>query len=78
MTRVDEIKKEADDLIVWLGENLALVKALKAGTWKAVPVEPTVGMIHAADDPGLLRGATPHIRTTFQRMLSAAPAKPEG
>ena len=81
MTRADEIKKEADDFIVWLGENLALVKALKAGTWRAIPAKPTEEMLNRGVD-WILQG---HMTETYQddlkeaytAILTAAPAKPE-
>ena len=55
------------------------LEALKAGTWKAVPMEPTYGMLEA------LIGAKSQLEASqycyvlkyYHSMLVAAPAKPE-
>ena len=74
---------EGNELLAWVADNLDLIYALRAGTWKAVPVEPTKAMetaggwaVYPADGvwEKEIRG---HIRC-WRDMLSTAPAKPEG
>ena len=47
------------------------LRALQAGTWKAVPVEPTTGMMEAA------YRAQGGVRDQIIAALAAAPKKPE-
>ena len=66
----DAILRAADLLDAVPPETLA---ALKGGTWKAVPVEPTEEMIKAAAN-----GEDTSPRGEYCAMLASAPAKPEG
>ena len=57
------------------------LKAIKAGTWKAVPVEPTntmafVGM--RAGREALSDNPEEIIKVEYRAAIAAAPAKPEG
>ncbi len=63
----------ADLLEVIPPETLA---ALKAGTWKAVPVEPTEKMLKQAWDE-CANGDEATYRIAYRAMLAAAPEKPE-
>ena len=50
--------------------------ALKAGTWRAVPKEPSKYMLQAAWDECATGDAVAY-RKAYNAMLAAAPAKPE-
>jgi len=66
------------ETLAWCRANREVIEALREGTWVALPREPTLEMIKAADKPEILRGATPYIRQTYQTMLAEAPKRPEG
>ena len=73
-----DLRRIADLLDAVPPETLA---AIKAGTWKAVPVEPTRAMIETAEEGYVkMYTGTPTIspERCYRIMISAAPAKPEG
>lgn len=56
----------------------ATLRAMVEGTWKAVPVEPTEAMLAAAFDVRGYETEDIDSEITWQHMLAAAPASPNG
>ena len=69
--------------ILWFASMLDAVppetlRALKAGTWKAVPREPTERMVAHGFSIHPCSPGQSKVTDCYNAMLSAAPAKPEG
>lgn len=79
---INRLLEPSSDLGVEKWETL---EAIKAGTWKAVPVEPTILMDDAGEDAHTVtrkqrlgyEGCC-YSSNVYRAMLAAAPKKPEG
>lgn len=70
------VKSEVEDALKTIGLPLETLAALKAGTWRAVPVKPTDGMLDELDVFADGRVLDEGLAIVWAAALTAAPAKP--
>lgn len=66
-------RRSLGEIADFIGIPIETLAALKAGTWKAVPVEPTEEML----DPANFGWSPDEYPTLWHAMIAVSPEKPE-